>query len=539
MLSFLPSHSASPLNLLPDAQISEAQTVADYCREKLDLNRAASGDTAAHAHLPLSILEAVWSSGVRPETVQNVVARYAEYAGLNTEEAEETAPAHTVADFLQTIERVGVENFAESVLQNRQRTAASASGILKAEAAYRFAQALNAHRAQTVPDVPAQLRGNAVFERAVLAIPGQSSGLSLQHFFRLCGAHDLAKPDRRVLVFLQAALDRPVTNAAEAQSLLSRACFLLQTDFPGLSPRTLDKAIWQQERGEKRQDKSKSAAKPPPQIAPPAPVDRAQSTEPVVPAAAPAPIVSPVVPCEAKTGEEEITASAVASYRVRLREIPADDRPRERLIQYGADVLSLGELLAILLRSGTQQQNVMELANHLLSQHGGLRGVAGLSVHELSEIHGIGPAKAAQIKAAIEFGRRLVAASPEERTKISSPHDVYNQVGPALRDENREHFIALLLDTKNGLLRQITISVGDLSSSLVHPREVFAPAVRYSAASLIVAHNHPSGDPSPSPEDVQVTARLVEAGELLGIALLDHIVVGDLKWVSLKEKGLM
>ena len=546
MLSFLPSHSASPLNLLPDAQINEAQTVADYCRKKLDLSRAAFGDTVAHVHLPLCILEAVWSSGVRPETVQNVVARYAEYAGLNTEgaesKAEETAPAHTVADFLQTIERVGVENFAESVLQNRQRTAASASGILKAEAAYRFAQALNAHRAQTVPDVPAQLRGNAVFERAILAIPGQSSGLSLQHFFRLCGAHDLAKPDRRVLVFLQAALDRSVTNAAEAQSLLNRACFLLQADFPGLSPRTLDKAIWQQERGEKRENKSKSAAKPPPQIAPPAPVDRAQSAEPVVPAA-PAPILPAVVPCEAKTGAEETDVSAdvsaVASYRVRLREIPADDRPRERLIQYGADVLSLGELLAILLRSGTQQQNVMELANHLLSQHGGLRGVAGLSVHELSEIHGIGPAKAAQIKAAIEFGRRLVAASPEERTKISSPRDVYNQVGPALRDENREHFIALLLDTKNGLLRQITISVGDLSSSLVHPREVFAPAVRYSAASLIVAHNHPSGDPSPSPEDVQVTARLVEAGELLGITLLDHIVVGDLKWVSLKEKGLM
>jgi DNA repair protein RadC len=226
-------------------------------------------------------------------------------------------------------------------------------------------------------------------------------------------------------------------------------------------------------------------------------------------------------------------------YHVRIREIPSDERPRERLLSFGADALSTAELLAILLRTGTEQRSAMGLADHLLSAFGGLRGVAALTVEELGTVHGIGPAKAAQIKAAIEFGRRLVSASPEERPHIRSPRDVYNLIGPALRDEKREHFIALLLDTKGGVIRQRTVSIGDLSSSLVHPREVFLEAVRHSAASLVVAHNHPSGDPTPSPEDARVTRRLAEAGELLGIDVVDHIVLGDNRWVSLKEKGLM
>ena len=231
--------------------------------------------------------------------------------------------------------------------------------------------------------------------------------------------------------------------------------------------------------------------------------------------------------------------STTPTYHTRIREIPSDDRPRERLLKYGADALSTAELLAILLRTGTDKLNAVRLADHVLSTFGSIRGVASATVEEMADIHGIGPAKAAQIKAAIEFGRRLVAASPEERTKIRSPQDVYNLLGPALRDEKREHFVALLLDTKNGVLRQLTVSVGDLSSSIVHPREVFAPAIRHSAASLIVAHNHPSGDATPSPEDAQVTKRLVEAGELLGIEVLDHVVLGDSRWVSLREKGLM
>lgn len=239
------------------------------------------------------------------------------------------------------------------------------------------------------------------------------------------------------------------------------------------------------------------------------------------------------------TAPNPATAAASTRYHVRIREIPADERPRERLIQYGADVLSTAELLAILLRTGTERHSAVGLAEYLLSTFGSLRGVAGATIAEMAQVHGIGPAKAAQIKAAIEFGRRLVAASDEERPKIRSPRDVYNLLGPSLREEKREHFVALLLDTKNGVLRTRTVSVGDLSSSLVHPREVFVEAVRHSAASLIVAHNHPSGDPTPSPEDAAVTRRLQEAGELLGIELLDHIILGDNRWVSLKEKGLM
>jgi DNA repair protein RadC len=242
-------------------------------------------------------------------------------------------------------------------------------------------------------------------------------------------------------------------------------------------------------------------------------------------------------------GEKELYPSDHSNspirYTPRIRELPADERPRERLLHYGADALSPTELLAILLRTGNEQRSATGLAEHLLSEFHGIRGVARATVTELASVHGIGPAKAAQIKAAIEFGRRLVAASPEERPKVRSPRDIYDLLGPTLRDEKREHFVAVLMDTKGGVLRQRTVSVGDLSSSLVHPREVFAEAIRYSAASIIVAHNHPSGDPTPSPEDAAVTRRLVEAGEILGIEVLDHIVLGDGRWVSLKEKGLM
>ena len=198
-------------------------------------------------------------------------------------------------------------------------------------------------------------------------------------------------------------------------------------------------------------------------------------------------------------------------YHTRIRELPTDERPRERLIAYGADALSISELLAVLLRTGTEQNSALGLAEVLLHRFENIRGVAHATIEEMAEVHGIGPAKAAQIKAAIEFGRRLISASPEERTKIRSPRDVYNLLGPNLRDEKREHFVALLLDTKNGVMRSKTVSVGDLSSSIVHPREVFVEAIRHGSASIIVSHNHPSGDPAPSPEDIAVTRRLAEA----------------------------
>jgi DNA repair protein RadC len=210
---------------------------------------------------------------------------------------------------------------------------------------------------------------------------------------------------------------------------------------------------------------------------------------------------------------------------------------RTRLIQLGADALSVSELLAITIKTGGEK-NAVQVADGLLAQFGNLRGLSHATVEELAGVYGVGPAKAVQIKAAIELGRRLVAASPEERTKIRSPRDVFNLLGPMLREEKREHFMALLLDARNGVLRTRTISVGDLASSIVHPREVFAEAIRHSAASIIIAHNHPSGDPTPSPEDIAVTTRLAEAGELLGIEVLDHIVLGEVTFTSMKEKGL-
>ena len=226
-------------------------------------------------------------------------------------------------------------------------------------------------------------------------------------------------------------------------------------------------------------------------------------------------------------------------YTSTIRELPEDDRPRERLIRCGVSALSAAELLAIQIRMGTPEHNAIALAGALLKKFGGLRGIAGATIQELSELKGIGPAKAAEVLAAVELGRRVVATSPEARVRICDPRDVANLLMEELRDARKEHFIALLLDTKMGVIKNVRVSIGTLDSSLVHPREVFVEAIRASAASIIVAHNHPSGDPTPSAEDRRVTQRLMEAGELVGIEVLDHIVIGDGRWVSLKERGMM
>ena len=195
--------------------------------------------------------------------------------------------------------------------------------------------------------------------------------------------------------------------------------------------------------------------------------------------------------------------------------------------------------LAIQLRIGTKERSALGLAELLLSQFGGLRGIANAGIERLSELKGIGPVKAIEICAAVELGRRLSALSDQEKPIIRSPQDVANLLLPELRDQKKEHFKSLLLDTKNGVMKTMTVSVGILDSSLVHPREVFKDAILASAASMIVAHNHPSGDPTPSNEDKRVTLRLAEAGQLLGIELLDHIILGDNRWVSLKERGVI
>jgi DNA repair protein RadC len=226
-------------------------------------------------------------------------------------------------------------------------------------------------------------------------------------------------------------------------------------------------------------------------------------------------------------------------YTLAIREIPSNERPRERLQHYGASALSTVELLAIQLRIGTQERSALGLAELLLSQFHGLRGVANASLEQLSEVKGIGPVKATEIAAAVELGKRLAALSEEAKPCIHSPQDVANLLMPELRDVKKEHFKSITLDTKNRVIKIHTVSIGILDSSLVHPREVFRDAIVSSSASLIVAHNHPSGDPTPSAEDKRITQRLAEAGQIIGIELLDHIILGDNRWISLKQCGLL
>jgi DNA repair protein RadC len=217
-----------------------------------------------------------------------------------------------------------------------------------------------------------------------------------------------------------------------------------------------------------------------------------------------------------------------------VRDLPPAERPRERLIQLGAEALSAQEILALILGRGVKGESVMVTAQKLLSKFGSLHGIAGSSVEELSQINGIGPAKAAQLKAAFELSRRLEGAPREGKSPIKSPEDVVSAAGGMLKGKKREHFLTLLLDTRNRLIRVATVSMGSLDSSIVHPREVFKEAISASAASVIFVHNHPSGDAEPSEDDIELTRRLVEAGKLLGILVLDHVIVGDGVFVSLK-----
>lgn len=222
-----------------------------------------------------------------------------------------------------------------------------------------------------------------------------------------------------------------------------------------------------------------------------------------------------------------------------LHEIPQEDRPRERMQQFGAQVLSNSELLAILLRTGTYQESAVALAQRLLREAGSLHGLVGMSVEQLTQLKGIGLAKALQVKAGIELGRRLASSSREEKVPIRSPRDVFSLLSEEMRYLQKEHFVCLFLNTKNHVLARETLSIGSLNASIVHPREVFHAAIQRSSASIICVHNHPSGDPSPSPEDIEITARLADAGRIIGIEVLDHVIIGDNKYCSLKEKGHM
>lgn len=212
--------------------------------------------------------------------------------------------------------------------------------------------------------------------------------------------------------------------------------------------------------------------------------------------------------------------------------------PRERLLDCGPQALRNDELLAIILQTGTRQVSVVELANRVLVHANGLHGLMDVTLEELVTVPGIGRVKALQIVAAVELGRRIVRKPPDNRSQIRSAEDAAEYVMDRLRYLKKEHFITLHLDTKHCVIGEETVSVGSLDASIVHPREIFKSAVKKSASAILCVHNHPSGDPTPSQEDVAVTRRLVESGKLLGIDVLDHIVVGDGKFISLKAQGL-
>lgn len=229
-------------------------------------------------------------------------------------------------------------------------------------------------------------------------------------------------------------------------------------------------------------------------------------------------------------------SECLASERPRLS---TSDRPRERLAANGAVALSEAELLALLLRTGCRGFDAVALATRLLASRGGLAGLLEHPYDGLCEIPGLGRTKAASLLAAAEIGRRLASRRLVPGDVIRSPGDVHRHFHQRLRDSRREHFMILLLDGRHRVMSESQISQGTLTASLVHPREVFRPAVRAAAAAIVLVHNHPSGDPTPSAEDLEVTHRLVSAGEVVGIRVVDHVVVADAGFHSFQESGQM
>jgi DNA repair protein RadC len=228
-------------------------------------------------------------------------------------------------------------------------------------------------------------------------------------------------------------------------------------------------------------------------------------------------------------------------YRLRMKDIPASERPYEKLEKHGPEALSNAELLAVIIRTGNQQETSVSLAQRLLSyggDNGGITFLHDISVEELRKIKGIGRVKALQIKAVMELSKR-VSASFANRASIRSPAEVSALLMEEMRHLKKEVFKVILLNTKNHIIKLLDISVGSLNSSIVHPREVFSEAVKSGCSGMLLVHNHPSGDPEPSREDIETTRRLVSAGNILGINVLDHIIIGDGRYISFKEQGLM
>lgn len=230
-------------------------------------------------------------------------------------------------------------------------------------------------------------------------------------------------------------------------------------------------------------------------------------------------------------------------YRLRMKDIPVNERPYEKLEKYGPETLSNAELLAIVIRTGSMEETSVALAQRLLTYGGNTGGVAFLhdmSVEELRRIKGIGRVKALQIKAVMELSKRVSASFiNNNRVTIKSPVEVSTLLMEEMRHLKKEVFKIILLNTKNHVIKYLDVSVGSLNSSIVHPREVFSEAVKSGCSGILLVHNHPSGDPEPSREDIETTQRLVNAGNILGIKVLDHVVIGDGKYMSFKEQGLI
>ena len=230
--------------------------------------------------------------------------------------------------------------------------------------------------------------------------------------------------------------------------------------------------------------------------------------------------------------------SPSVEYHTLIRDLPATERPRERLRDSGAAALSTSELLAIILRTGAAKESVLSLSSRLLAGYGGLAGLARASFAELCNEHGLGEAKAAQLKAALELGKRLSSAQPEERAVVRTPQDVANLLMAEMSLLEQEHLRVLLLNTKNQVLGMPEVYRGSVNTTMVRESELLREAVRQNCPALVVVHNHPSGDPTPSPDDIAMTRKLVEAGDLLDIDVLDHIIIGEGRFVSMKERHL-
>ncbi len=226
-------------------------------------------------------------------------------------------------------------------------------------------------------------------------------------------------------------------------------------------------------------------------------------------------------------------------YHSKIKDWPVNERPREKLINHGPEVLTEAELLAILIGSGSGKVTAVDIAKTLFVEHRTLRSLAGLSVGDLKQFKGIGDARAVSIAAAFELARRLQSSPDVERRIIRSPSDIAEQFIPALRDLQQEVFIVVLLNSANKIIKEITITKGLLNSSLTHPREVFRHAIVEHAASVILMHNHPSGNPEPSQEDISITKQIVEAGKVVGIPVHDHIIIAGGNFTSLAERGLI